>query len=80
MSATLTDVPVPMLGEDVKQIVVDCRHGTTTLTIVAPNPEAMQRQEMAATRLALVKHYEEERCRCTRRLRKRYGVEGARHG
>ena len=75
MSATPTALPAPDLAPGARQIIVDCRHGTTTLAIVPPrDPGAYKPYEAACVRLALLKHWSEEGCNCTRQLRKRYGV------
>lgn len=74
-AATLTATPAPELAPGARQITIDCRHGTTSLTMIPPrNPDAYRPHEAACVRLALLKHYSEEGCRCTRRLRERYGV------
>jgi hypothetical protein len=73
--ATLTAEPAPDLAPDARQITIDCKHGTTTLTIVPPRDStAAKPHEAACVRLALLKHYSEEGCRCTRQLRRRYGI------
>jgi hypothetical protein len=75
MSATLTAAPAPALAPDARQIVVDCKHGRTELTIFPPrDPDAYRPHEAACVRLALLKHHSEEGCNCTRKLRRRYGV------
>lgn len=69
MTATLTAVPAPDLAPGARVITIDCRHGTTTLTVVPPrDPDAYKPHEAASVRLALLKHYTEEGCNCTRRL------------
>ena len=73
--ATLIHRPVPAYGDTVSELVVDCEHGTTTLTVFQPrDPTAARVHEAACARLALAKHYDEERCRCTRELRRRFGL------
>jgi hypothetical protein len=74
-TATLTAEPAPDLAPGARQIIVDCRHGRTELTIIPPrDPAAYRPHEAACVRLALLKHYTNEGCRCTRKLGKRYGV------
>lgn len=75
MSATLVVEPYRLLP-DAKRIVIDCRHGETSVVFMPS--EALALSDTALARMALSKHYSEERCRCTRRLRKRLGVEGTR--
>lgn len=68
MTATLTTEPIA--GGSL--IVVDCAHGTTQVSLV--NGQATGITEVHAAALALARHYDAERCRCTRSLRRRYGV------
>ena len=56
-------------------LTVDCKHGTTTLAYAnGADPDALQVTDTFAARLALAKHFDTEGCRCTRELRRRYGV------
>ena len=71
MAATLTIAAAPALGPNVRQLEVDCHHGTTTIHLMGPSPDE---HLAAAARLALARHYGAERCRCTAKLRRRYGV------
>ena len=73
--ATLTVRPCLDLGPGGRLVVVDCRHATTTLTIVGGPGVAVVPDELAA-RLALARHHALEGCRCTTRLRRRSGQEG----
>jgi len=74
-AATLTAEPPPDLAPGARQIIVDCQHGTTSLTLIPPrDPAAYRPHEAACVRLALLKHFSEEGCNCTRKLRRRYGV------
>jgi hypothetical protein len=74
-TATRTAEPAPDLAPDARQIMIDCKHGTTTLTVFPPrDPAAVKPHEAACVRLALLKHWSEEGCGCTRQLRRRYGV------
>ena len=59
-------------------LTVDCQHGTTTLAYATgTGPGALRLTDADVARLALLKHFSEEGCRCTRELRRRYGVEVA---
>ncbi len=74
-TATLTSRPLPGYGENVSQIVVGCRHGRTSLTIVQPrDPDAARMHDASCAKLALIKHFSEEGCCCTLELRRRFGV------
>ena len=72
--ATLTITPLPALGPRGKRIEVDCAHDTTTLHLAA-GADAPPVPEQVLAAVAVVKHYSEERCSCTRRLRWRLGLE-----
>ena len=66
---------MPGYGENVSQLVVDCEHGTATLTIIQPSdPAAVRVHDIACARLAVLRHWMEERCGCTAALRRRLGV------
>ncbi len=74
-AATLTSEPIA--GRDgARLLTVDCRHGTTTLHIFAPpsDPTAIDRLAADGARLAVLKHFSEEGCRCTLELRRRFGL------
>ena len=72
--ATLEITPAPAIREDAREVLVDCPHGATSVTILpAPNVPAAT-MELLCVRLALVKHHDAERCWCTQELRQRYGV------
>lgn len=69
--ATLIARPAPELAPDAVLYIVDCDHGRTEAAMLpgpVPIPEAV------FVRLAVAKHYSVEGCRCTRHLRRRYGV------
>jgi len=68
MNATLTTEPL----DGGTLFVVDCEHGTTEVGLL--NGEASGITAADAARVALAKHYGEEGCRCTRALRRKYGV------
>ena len=73
--ATLTSKPIA--GRDgARLLTVDCEHGTTTLHIFAPpsDPAAIDRLAADGARLAVLRHWTEERCSCTKELRRRLGV------
>lgn len=71
IGATLYAAPVRPISEDVKQRVVGCEHGTPTLTILAPNLETVERQEMAVVRLVRLNRRGGEGCGCTRATERR---------
>lgn len=74
ISATLT--ATDQAGARV--LTVDCPHGETSIAYVnGTDPGALQITDAAAAVMALARHYEEERCRCTRKLRRRFGVGAA---
>ncbi|MGD9892799.1 MAG: hypothetical protein AB7R89_23075 [Dehalococcoidia bacterium] len=52
-------------------LTIDCKHATTTIALIAA---AGVVDDVTGVRLGLIKHYAEEGCRCTRHLRRRYGV------
>ncbi len=69
--ATLTIRPELEHAPGATRYEVDCEHATTWLMALPgrePIPDAV------FVRLAVAKHYDEERCSCTRQLRRRYGV------
>jgi hypothetical protein len=54
MSATLTAEPAPDLAPGARQITIDCKHGTTTLTMIPPrDPAAYRPHEVACAPGAL---------------------------
>jgi hypothetical protein len=54
-------------------VQVDCPHATTTVAYLPARGDVAD--DRMLTRLTLAKHYAEEGCRCTRHLRRRYGLE-----
>ena len=76
--ATLTIDRIPH-ADNARAFVVDCEHGTTTITVFAAPDPAKSPPDTVHARLAVATHYAEEHCRCTRLLRRRFGIEkGAR--
>ena len=71
--AALTAEDAPEYGPDVRRIVVDCEHATTTMHLVSP-PGAPPAADAAIVQMLLLRHCEAERCRCTRSLHRRYGL------
>jgi hypothetical protein len=54
-----------------KSISVDCEHGETTIAVIQPvGAPTVSEQTVIAT--AVARHYLEEGCRCTRKLRLQY--------
>ena len=72
-TATLTITPLPALGLCGKRIEVDCPHGTTTLHLAA-GADAPPVPEQVLAAVAVVRRRSEERCACTRQLRRRLGL------
>ena len=74
--ATLTTEPIDG-HPDARKLVVDCEHGATLLMIFPPpnEPEAIDRLTTDGARLAVLKHWTEERCACTKALRRERGVD-----
>lgn len=72
-TARLTIRPETSVSPPGRRVEVDCEHGTTTLTMCAP-AGGLVLPDDAISRVAVAKHYSEERCRCTRRLRARLGM------
>lgn len=64
-TATLT---IRDQGNNRKEITVDCEHGTT-VGLGANTDRIGDAPFVAAT---VLKHYTEEGCRCTRKLRRKY--------
>ena len=71
-TATLQIHDLPELGPTGRRVVLDCKHGTTRVMSVNAPPPALQLAEEDNVRMALLKHYAEERCRCVRRLWRRF--------
>lgn len=69
--ATLNIVERSDLALGCRVIEVDCQHALTTITVL-PGPTPLS--EEALVRVALLKHHDEEGCRCTRYLMQRYGL------
>ncbi len=70
-AATLDIAERGDLAPGARVLSVDCAHATTTITVVpGPLPVA----DALLVRVALVKHFAEEGCRCTKALRQRYGI------
>ena len=74
MTATLTARAAPEYGPDWRYIEIDCDHGTTTSAY--KNGDDLQLDDVDVVKVMLLKHYYAERCRCTKALRRRYGVGG----
>ncbi len=76
MSKTTLEVRPLQDGDRVgRPVRVDCRHGTTHIIYSeGQGPNAVRFTDVQLAALAVAKHYDEEGCRCTRRLRRRYGV------
>jgi hypothetical protein len=69
--ATLTITPLPVEVGTARQVVLDCRHGTTRI-LACEHPNGVQISEDDAVRVALARHHEAEGCRCTRQLWRQY--------
>lgn len=73
-TATLT-VRDAEYGAGWRIIAIDCAHGTTTsLYRNGDDAGAVQLSDAAIVRATVARHYLAERCRCTRKLRTRYGL------
>jgi len=70
-TATVTVRPFPALGPGVRRVEVDCRHAVTGVTY-ANAPGGVQLTDADATRVALARHYHEERCTCTAKLWRKF--------
>ncbi len=69
-TATLETVVLPSI-EDSAMLVLDCKHGTTRVAYAnADNGFRIDRD--LAIRMALLRHYGEEGCRCIRKLWREY--------
>jgi hypothetical protein len=71
--ATVVARDAPEYGRGYRFIEVDCGHGTTTS--VYRNGDDLVVADADIVRVMLLRHYYAERCRCTKALRRRYGVE-----
>ena len=71
-TATLTARDAPEHGPGWRYLEVDCKHATTVS--YAQNLEQAGITEDLLVRVLLLRHHTEERCQCTRKLRRRYGV------
>lgn len=69
-TATLTIRAVPDV-DDCHEFVVDCPHGTTTVTLL--NGKRGRLTQPECVQVALTRHDDEEGCGCTARLWRRYG-------
>src|SRR5215213_2889367 len=73
-SATLTTSTVPGHEPPIVQLVIDCPHGTTT-SRYRNAVGGYQLTPAQVTRATLARHYQEERCRCIRKLwREHFGM------
>jgi hypothetical protein len=72
--ATLTVSPRPDLGPGWREAVVDCEHATTRAAYLNPPSGAGGTSEAFIAAVAVGRHFGEERCSCTRALRKRFGM------
>jgi hypothetical protein len=70
--ATLTARDAVEYGPGWRSIEIDCEHGTTTSAY--KNGDDLTLADADIVRVMLLRHYEAERCRCTKALRRRYGV------
>jgi len=61
------------LGDGVRLVAVDCRHATTSATVLVPVGAAAP-PTVDVARVVIQRHYVAEGCACTARLRQRYGV------
>ena len=69
--ATLTKTPLPALGPTGRRLEIDCPHGTTGITTANAEGGLVVTDE-DSVRLALARHFAEERCRCIRKLWREY--------
>ena len=78
-TATLTAEDAPDLGPGWRRLALDCEHGTTEGAFKnGDGSHAPSLGDAAIVRLLLLRHFEAERCWCTRSLRRRYGLTGVR--
>jgi hypothetical protein len=74
-TATLVIAPRPDLADGARYFEIDCRHARTTALVLA-DAAAPVLLDDDVVRTLLVRHDDEEGCGCTRRLWRRYGMEG----
>ena len=76
--ATLTIQPRLDLGERVHELIIDCRHATTSGLLVRPSSAAGAAvfSDAAVVCAVLADHDDRERCTCTKQLRRRFGLAG----
>ena len=75
MTAMLEIVHRPDLGARGRVLTIDCPHGVTTLAIAeGEDAGAVRLADELVVQLALMQHFDTERCACTKQLRRRYGV------
>jgi hypothetical protein len=72
MRATVAIKPMPAIGPLAREVVIDCEHGRTSLAMLPPTETAPRLVDAQLVGIALLRHFAEERCRCTRHLRRRY--------
>ena len=53
---------------------IDCEHGTTYIIVGHPPGSKAELSDVEAAQVTIATHYTEERCRCTRKLRERFGL------
>lgn len=76
-AAIFTRRPAPEYGRGAEEVVVDCDHGTTTVTLLpSGRPERAEAEVTFAVAMAVWRHYTAEGCACTRRLRRLYSRDG----
>jgi hypothetical protein len=66
-----------LIAEDIdggRQLTLDCPHGQTLGLYANGETSPVQLTDADVARALLLRHYQQERCRCTRHLRRRYGV------
>ena len=71
---TITASDTAELGEGWRRVALDCPHGTTTAHYANGRAGHLQLAEVDVVRALLMKHHAEQQCRCTRSLRRRYGL------
>lgn len=64
MTATLRSRAAPELGPDGRRLVVDCRHGTTLVDLVASPRRDVALTERQMIAVAVARHEAEEGCGC----------------
>ena len=74
-AATLAITHRPDLGARGRVLTIDCPHGVTMLAVAeGEDTGAVRISDELIARLTVARHYDAERCACTERLRRRYGV------